>query len=88
MQCPFYQNLDNIQHNSALAITKAIRGTSKGKLYQDLGLESLVKKGWYRKLCYFHKILHKQSPKYFLNIAPVSDSSYFIRYVENAPSFK
>ena len=82
MQCPFYQNLDNIQHNSALAITKAIRGTSKGKLYQDLGLESLVKKGLYRKLCF------KQSPKYFLNIAPVSDSSYFIRYVENAPSFK
>ena len=30
----FYQNLETIQYNSALAITGAIRRTSKGKLYQ------------------------------------------------------
>ena len=39
----FHQNLEEIHYNSALAITGAIRGTSKEKLYQELGLESLEK---------------------------------------------
>ena len=78
----FHQNLEKIQYNSALAITGAIRGTSKEKLYQELGLESLEKRRWYRKLCYFYKIFNKQSPTYLLNIIPVSSRSYFTRYVK------
>ena len=84
----FHQNLEKIQYNSALAITGAIRGTSKEKLYQELGLESLEKRRWYRKLCYFYKIFNKQSPTYLLNIIPASCRSYLARYVENVPSFK
>ena len=84
----FHQNLEKIQYNSALAITGAIRGTSKEKLYQELGLESLEKRRWYRKLCYFYKIFNKQSPTYLLNVIPVPSRSYFTRYFENAPSFK
>ena len=37
----FHQKLESIQYNAALAITGAIRGTSREKLYQELGLESL-----------------------------------------------
>ena len=40
----FHDTLESIQHNSSdvsLAITGAIRGTSREKLYQELGLESL-----------------------------------------------
>ena len=44
----FHQNLEKIQYNSMLAIT----GASKEKLYQELGLEPLKKRRWYRKLCY------------------------------------
>ena len=33
----FHQKLDSIQYNSALVITGAIRGTSKEKLYGELG---------------------------------------------------
>ena len=33
----FHKNLESIQYNAALAITGAIRGTSKEKLYQKLG---------------------------------------------------
>ena len=32
--------MESIQCNAALAITDAIRGTSREKLYQELGLES------------------------------------------------
>ena len=34
----FQQKMERIQYNSALAITGAIRGSSKEKLYQELGL--------------------------------------------------
>ena len=39
--------------NTCLVITGAIRGTSKEKLYQELGLESLQLRRWYRKLGMF-----------------------------------
>ena len=37
----FSNKLEAVQYNAALAITGAIRGTSKTKIYQELGLESL-----------------------------------------------
>ena len=39
-----------MQYNAALAITGARRGSSKEKLYQELGLESLKQWRWFRKL--------------------------------------
>ena len=33
----FHQKLESIQYNACLAITGAIRGTSKEKRYQELG---------------------------------------------------
>ena len=45
-----------IQYNACLAITGEIRGTSKEKLYQEIGLEPLQLRRWYRKLGMFYKI--------------------------------
>ena len=53
---PFHQKMESVLHNAALAITGALRG----KLYQELGLESFCKRWWYRKLCYFFKIFKGQ----------------------------
>ena len=53
----FQKKLESIQHNAALAITRAIRGTSRDKIYSELGLESLQDRRWYKKLCVFYKIL-------------------------------
>ena len=53
----FQKKLESIQYNAALAITGAIRGTSREKIYSELGLESLQDRLWYRKLCVFYKIL-------------------------------
>ena len=47
----FYDKLESIQYNAWLAITGAIRGTSTEKIYQELGLESLKSRCWFRKLC-------------------------------------
>ena len=53
----FQKKLESIQYNAALAITGAIRGTSREKIYSELGLESLQDRRWYRKLCAFYKII-------------------------------
>ena len=53
-----------------MAITGAIRGTSTEKIYQELGLESLKSRRWFRKLCHFYKIFNEKSPSYLFNLIP------------------
>ena len=45
----FHQQMKSMQYNAALAITCAIRGFSRKKLYQELGLESLQQQRWCRE---------------------------------------
>ena len=54
--------IESVQYNAALAITGAIRGISKGKLYQELGFESLTDRRWFKRLCYLKKILNAKRP--------------------------
>ena len=42
----FHQKLDSAQYNAVLAITGAIRGASKEKLYNELGLETIEETRW------------------------------------------
>ena len=84
----FHHKLDSFQYNAALAITGAIRGTSKEKLYDELGLETLEKRRWYRKLCCFFKIFRYKCPKYLFNIIPTFVSTYNTRNTNNSPLFK
>ena len=84
----FHQKIESAQYISALAITDTIRGTSKEKLYKELGLKALQKQIWYRKLCYFFKIFRNQSPKYLFDIAPTSVRLYKTRNANHIPQFK
>ena len=77
----FHQKLDSIQYNASLAIAGAIRGTSKGKLYVGLGLETLEKRRWYRKLWCFFKVFRYKCQKYLFNIILTSVSTYNTRKV-------
>ena len=52
----FHAKMESGQYNACLAITGAIRGRSREKIYQELGLESLQLRRWYRKLCFFYKV--------------------------------
>ena len=84
----FHQKLESIQYNAALAITGAIRGSSREKLYQELGLESLKQRRWFRKLCYFFKITKNQSPKYLFDKIPTTRTAYRTRNnIGNIPRF-
>ena len=79
--------MESILYNAALAITGAIRGSSREKLYQELGLESLQQRWWYRKLCYFFKLIKSKSPNYLFNNIPTVRSAYRTRNVDNIPQF-
>ena len=43
----FHQKLESVQQNAVLAITGAIRGSSRETRYQELGLESLKQRRWF-----------------------------------------
>ena len=52
----FINKIEKAQYDAALAITGAIRGTSREKLYAERGIESLKFRGWFRKMTCFYKI--------------------------------
>ena len=62
--------IESVQYNAALAITGAIRGTSKEKLYQELGFESLKDRRWLRRLCYLYKIVNTKQLAYLFDLIP------------------
>ena len=79
----FHQRLESIQYNAAIAITGTIRGTSSEKLFQELGLETLKSRRWFRKLYLFYKILHSKSPSYLFNLIPENNNPYASRSALN-----
>ena len=62
----FHQRTESIQYNVVIGITRAIRGTSSGELYQELGFEPLKSRRWLRKL----KIYKNRLPSYLYNLVP------------------
>ena len=84
----FLAKIESIQYNAYLAITGATRGTSREKIYQELDLESLQLRRWYRKLYLFYKLFKNEHPKYLFNLIPVRCTSYAARTVGNIPLIK
>ena len=62
--------LKSVQYNTVLAIIGVIRGTSKLKLDQELGLESLRIERWLRGMYYLYNNFSTKSPPYFHKIIP------------------
>ena len=81
----FLQRLESLQYNLALAITGAIRGTSKEEHYNELGLESLQNRWWYRKLSFLYNIIANQSPSYLFNVISRKNTSRPTRGSDKVP---
>ena len=72
----FCNKIESIQYNAALSITGTIKGTSRERLYQELGLESLRERRWYHRLVYLFKIVSGSSPSYLKTFLPEKQHSY------------
>ena len=66
----FSDKIESVQYNSALAINGPIRGTSKEKLYQELGIESLKDRRWLTRMSYLYKIISTKLPPYLYELIP------------------
>ena len=84
----FYQKLELFQYNACLAITGAIRITSREKLCKELHLESLQLRRSFRKLFCICKHFNSEHPHYLFKLSPSRSSSYVTRNIHNIPVFK
>ena len=62
----FSNKLETVQYNAAVAITTAIKGTSRKKLYQKLGLEYLQQRRWMIQLSFFYKVVSTKLPIFMI----------------------
>ena len=56
----FCEKLESVQYKAALAITGAIHGTSREKIYQELRLESLKSRRWCKHLSCMFTIMNEE----------------------------
>ena len=71
--------LEKVQYKAGLIITNCWQGTSRIKLYKELGWESLSQRRAGRRLALYHKILTNKTPPYLKNhiAAPTPRSMRF-----------
>ena len=67
----FCNKIESVQYNAALSITRAIGGTSREKLYQELGFEYLTGRRYCRRLCFLYQIINEQTAPYLRDTLPV-----------------
>ena len=74
------EKIESVQYSASLAVTGTWRGTSREKLYAELGWESLTSRRWSRRLTLFYKVINNITPLYTKKpIPPSHQSSYSLR---------
>ena len=74
------EQLESAQYSAALAVSGAWRGTSREKLYDELGWESLNLRQWRRHLVLFYKVFNLMTSDYTRTPIPTTpELSYSLR---------
>ena len=82
----FHEKIESLKYNACLEITAETMGTLSEKLYQELWLESLKSRRWFRKLCHFYKVLNEQPPSYLFDLIPNLNRVRETRHSNNIPA--
>ena len=64
------RTLESIQYQAALAVSGAWKGTSRDKIYNELGWESLHNRREFRRMTQFYKIMNDLTPPYLREPVP------------------
>ena len=64
------ETLERVQYQAGLAVTGAWKGTSRIKLYEELGWESLSDRRMSRRILQLHKIVEEKTPRYLREKLP------------------
>ena len=62
--------IEKIQYQAALAVTGTWQGTSRVKIYEELGWESLSDRRMSRRVLQMHEIIDGKTPKYLRDCLP------------------
>ena len=62
--------VERVQYKAALIVSGCWQGTSREKLYDELGWESLSDRRWCRRLMIFYKIRNELAPSYLAENIP------------------
>ena len=58
------ERIESVPYSAGLAITGTWKGTSRNKIYEELGWESLNDRRWSRRLILFFKFINNLAPEY------------------------
>ena len=73
----FKEKSKKVQYSAALIFTGTIKGTSRERLYKELGLESLCDRRSCRKLVFSYKIVKGLAPSYLKSyLLPDNERTY------------
>ena len=77
------EKFESVQYSAALAVTGAWKRTSREKLYEELGWESISLRRWSRRLVLFYKIVNDITPDYTrYPISQLPQAMYSFRNVD------
>ena len=68
--CSLMEKVERIQYQAALATTGASQGSSRSKIYDELGWETLSDRRKYRRVLQIHKILNNNTLSYLKEELP------------------
>ena len=69
--------LERTQYQAALAVSGAWKGTSRSKIYNELGWEFLDERRMFRRLTQFYKIMNGLTPDYLRTPIPALHKHLF-----------
>jgi hypothetical protein len=80
--------VEQVQYKAALIVTGCWQGTSRVKLYDELGWESLSDRRWGRRMTLYYKIVNGLTPAYLFEHVPNEAPRALRKFVPKAPLTK
>ena len=80
--------VEQVQYKAGLIVTGRWQGTSRVKLYDELGWESLSDRRWGRRMSMYYKIVNGHTPAYLFEHVPSEAPRTLRKYVPKAPITK
>ena len=78
--------IESVQIQAAYAVSGAWKGTSREKIYKELGWECLSQRRWFRRMTLFYKIVNNESPGYLTECITFPDPPWVSVYGREPPT--
>ena len=80
--------IEQVQYKAALIVSGCWQGTSRVKLYEELGWESLADRRWGHRMALYYKIVNGLTPAYLFEHVPSEAPRNLRSFIPKAPLSK